>query len=101
MNHSIRPYKLTKNRPLNYSYFELLKTKIESGLVTIGENGEKGASQVSNTQKNTIKEVQEKVKLLLINAKVFDKALKSLTGNTFFFSNRVLFTMKLYFCLKF
>ena len=61
-----------------------MKTKIESGLVTIGENGEKGASQVSNTQKNTIKEVQEKVKLLLVNAKVFDKALKSLTGNTFF-----------------
>ena len=80
---SLRKVKINIHyRPLNHSFFEFLKQKIDSGLVAIGENSEKTNSGAAsaNSNKNTLKDVQEKVKLLLINAKIFDKALKSLTG---------------------
>ncbi len=64
-------------KPLNHSFFEMLKLKIESGLVAGGESNEKCTVVATKT----LKDVQETVKLLLINAKIFDKALKSLTDS--------------------
>ena len=58
-------------RTLNQQYFELLKTKInyETGLV----------------EDCGIKSTQEKIELFLINAKIFEKGVKSFTGLPTFF----------------
>lgn len=49
--------------------------------MSIGEiNSDKNATSNISSSKYSIKDIQEKVKLLLLNARIFDKALKSLTG---------------------
>ena len=54
----------------------MLKLKVDFGLAAGGESTEKTTLVTAKT----LKEVQETVKLLLINAKIFEKALKSLKG---------------------
>ena len=54
----------------------MLKSKIESGLVSIGEiDSDKNATSNISSSKYSIKDIQEKVKFLLLNARIFDKAL--------------------------
>ena len=69
-------------RPLNSQYFDLLKNKIETGLQSSAKSDGQTASSVS-PKKNTIKDVQEKVRMFLINMKVFEKAIKLFTGTKF------------------
>ena len=66
---------------MNVQYFDLLKTKIEKGLISTGKNQE-GDNQDSSVSSKppSIKEVQEKVKVFLINARVFDRASKLFSG---------------------
>jgi hypothetical protein len=61
-------------KSLNHQYFDLLKSKVESGLINSSME-EGGTSPVKG--KNTIKEMQEKLKLFLINAKIFEKGVKT------------------------
>ena len=71
-------------RPLNSQYFDLLKSKVESGLINTstetpsGDN--KSAAATTPKKAGGIKEVQEKAKQFLVNAKIFDKAAKLFTG---------------------
>ena len=74
-------------RPLNGQYLELLKNKVETGLISTLRAGNNEQNQGQNVaasvspKKNTMKEVQERIKTFLANARVFEKALKSLEGN--------------------
>ena len=69
-------------KPLNSQYLDLLKSKVEKGLITtLSENQSENGK--SPSKKLTIKEVQEKAKLFLVQAKVFEKALKLFTGKTY------------------
>ena len=87
---AIRKISLTQNllakRPLNYQYFDLLKNKIEMGLVSTSSGGDEGStgkeasSAGSSSKKNTIKDVQERIKTFLLNAKIFERGLKSFNG---------------------
>jgi len=63
-------------KSLNHQYFDLLKFKIESGLIN-SSNEESGSSGVKG--KNSFKEMQEKLKLFLINAKIFMKGIDALS----------------------
>ena len=71
---------------MNHQYFDLLKNKIEMGLVSSSTGGEEGspgkdsATGGSPSKKNTIKDVQERIKTFLLNAKIFEKGLKSING---------------------
>lgn len=71
-------------RPINVQYINLLKTKVEQGLV-VTSNQQDTASPTKTPVVNSIKNVQEKVKLFLINCKIFEKAIKVFTGNLNFF----------------
>lgn len=63
--------------PFNRQYFDLLKTKVESGIISSSsECNDKLAKP-----KNTLRETQEKIKLLLINARIFEKGVKSFSGS--------------------
>jgi hypothetical protein len=66
------------SRSLNHQYFDLLKNKVESGLINNKARSidDKTSPDHKSNKKLTIKDVQEKVKLLLINGKLFEKALK-------------------------
>lgn len=70
------------DRSLNHEYFDLLKSKIESGLIQSSMGTD--ASSPSKA-KQTIKDIQEKIKLFLINAKIFEKGIKTFTGLFFLF----------------
>ena len=52
--------------------------------MTIGGEVDSEKNKSSNilSSKNSIKDIQDKVKLLILNARIFDKALKTLTGKT-------------------
>lgn len=71
-------------KPLNHQYFDLLKNKIEMGLVSSSTGGDEdspgkeSSSAGSPSKKNTIKDVQERIKTFLLNAKIFEKGLKSM-----------------------
>ena len=78
-------YSYKKRRPLNHLYFDLLKQKIESGLLSSSKTTEDESSGPFNKENqpkkpNSIKEMQEKVRVFLLNAKIFEKALKSFAG---------------------
>lgn len=66
---------------MNQQYFELLKGKIESGLI---QSAELGSPTSPSKKKFSIKEIQENIKLFLINAKIFEKGLKSFSGKLFY-----------------
>lgn len=77
------------SRSLNVQYLELLKTKIEKGLISTSKSGDKSTSSSATGKDSTsdmmskppsIKDVQEKVKIFLINVRVFDRALKLFSG---------------------
>jgi hypothetical protein len=68
---------MNRQRSLNHQYFELLKSKVESGKLEVNTDSQ---SSTQSVKKITIKEVQEKVKIFLLNARVFDKAIKSFPG---------------------
>jgi len=70
---------LLYNRPINVQYINLLKTKVEQGLVATSHKQDT-ASPTKTPVVNTIKSVQEKVKLFLINCKIFENAIKVFTG---------------------
>ncbi len=76
-------------RSLNHQYFDLLKNKVESGLINNKSKSidDKTSPDHKSSKKLTIKDVQEKVKLLLINGKLFEKALKVFSNGNFFFIN--------------
>lgn len=67
-------------KPLNSQYLDLLKSKVEKGLVTVSE-AEQSKDGKPIPKKLTIKDVQEKVKFFLIQGKIFEKALKLFTSN--------------------
>ena len=64
-------------RSLNHQYFDILKSKIESGVIT---NSEGSNSQANLPAKVTIKDIQEKIRLFILNAKIFEKSMKLFTG---------------------
>ncbi|RNA34867.1 E3 UFM1- ligase 1 [Brachionus plicatilis] len=66
-------------KPLNSQYLDLLKSKVEKGLVTISED-DQIADGRATSKKLTIKEVQEKARFFLVQGKIFDKALKLFTN---------------------
>ncbi len=70
------------SRPLNVQYFELLKSKVESGLINVlaNETDKDTANKPIVAKKLTIKDLQEKIKLFLINARIFEKSIKLFTG---------------------
>jgi hypothetical protein len=67
---------------LNVHYFELLKTKVESGLINISTNESEpdAPHKPVAAKKLTIKDLQEKIKVFLINARIFEKSMKLFTG---------------------
>lgn len=67
-------------KPLNLQYLDLLKYKVEKGLVTISEQNQDTSGKTAS-KKLTIKEVQEKVRFFLVQGRIFDKALKLFTSN--------------------
>lgn len=76
-------------RPLNVRYLELLKTKVEKGLITSAKpsksNPDAGSADSSSSSGNskkqpTIKDIQERVKIFLLSAKIYEKALKLFSG---------------------
>jgi hypothetical protein len=69
---------------LNSQYFDLLKNKVETGLQSTAKADSQTASSVS-PKKNTIKDVQEKVRMFLINMRVFEKSIKLFTGEHLFY----------------
>ena len=69
--------KLCLLRSLNHQYFDILKSKIESGLIN---NSNDSNSPVNLPAKMTIKEIQEKIRLFILNAKIFEKSMKLFTG---------------------
>ena len=73
-------YALIFLRPLNQQYFDLLKSKIELGLVESSQATAGGEEKIISSKKNTIKDVQEKVKMFLINSKLFEKSVKFFDG---------------------
>lgn len=66
-------------KPLNLQYLDLLKQKVEKGLVTIAELNQ-DMNGKATSKKFSIKEVQEKVKFFLIQGRIFDKAFKLFTS---------------------
>jgi hypothetical protein len=67
-------------RPLNHQYFDLLKSKIELGLVASSKASGGSEEATTSPKKNTIKEVQDKIKMFLINIKLFEKSVKLFDG---------------------
>jgi hypothetical protein len=68
---------------LNVQYFELLKTKVESGVIGVSPANEDAADALNKpavAKKLTIKDLQEKIKSFLINARIFEKSMKLFTG---------------------
>ncbi len=82
---------------MNHQYFDLLKSKIESGLIMSSKDlnnqssGTPNAHSSSSPVKYSIKEAQEKIKLFLINAKIFERAIKTFTGKLVLFLNYSVF----------
>ena len=79
---------------LNIQYFEMLKNKVESGKINLNSSEEvierTATGQAdqgvtvgarSPSKKITIKDLQEKVRLFLVNAKIFEKSMKLFTDN--------------------
>ncbi|CAF0946717.1 unnamed protein product [Brachionus calyciflorus] len=65
-------------KPLNSQYLDLLKSKVEKGLVASSkDNLPENGKHVS--KKLTIKDVQEKARLFLVQGRLFEKALKLFT----------------------
>ena len=67
-------------RSLNQQYFDLLKSNIEKGLISSSSNVEDSKSP-SKSKKTTMKDMQEKIKIFLLSAKIFEKGVNSFTGN--------------------
>lgn len=63
---------------------ELLRHKIETGLITTSKSDGDSDGKNAAPKKLTIKDVQEKAKVFLLNAKVFEKALKLFNGKNSF-----------------
>lgn len=67
-------------------YLELLKSKIERGLITTANESDKAASSTAVKEQDyllkppSIKDVQEKVRNCLINARIFERAIKLFQG---------------------
>jgi len=59
-------------RPLNQQYLEVLRVQLNKSTAASADSSGKASSG-----KNTIKEVQERLKTIILNAKVFDKAAKT------------------------
>jgi hypothetical protein len=76
---------------LNTQYFELLKKKIETGLQSTSSNQNENSETNSHSNQNgskplnknlTLKDVQEKVKSFLVNARIFEKSMKLFASDT-------------------
>ena len=84
---------------MNTQYFELLKNKIETGLQSTSQTDASNDSKPQNSdkvtlasKKLTLKDVQEKVRQFLVNAKIFEKSMSLFNGkskfkNSFFILN--------------
>lgn len=67
-------------RPLNQQYFDLLKSNIEKGLISSSASAEENKSP-SKSKRTTMKEMQEKIRMFLLSAKIFEKGVNSFEGN--------------------
>lgn len=78
-------------RSLNQQFFELLKSNIEKGLISSSASAEANQSP-SKSKRTTMKEMQEKIRMFLLSAKIFEKGVNSFEGNIWnFIGFRVLY----------